>query len=532
VVLGFEDPEVSEIPRDSPTMNKFTRMLLLQYAASAKWDIQSFDVQTAFLRGSEQNGRMLAMEPPEEMRQRLKLRQDEVVRLLKGAYGRVDAPYLWFIELKKTLEDLGFKASPFDPCLFHLSDNTTQETQGLIGIHVDDGLCCGNHIFQEKLKQLESKFPFGSRKMHNFVFTGLKISQAHDYSITVDQAQYVRDIHAISLSKERRTQLDHVVTEDERQALRAVIGSLQYAAVNTRPDICSRLGWLQSQINKAKVSTLVEANRTLHEAKQFSDVALKIQPIPIKDLRFVAFSDASFASEKCPDSHQGMMIMSAHKCIGENQRSPVNPMVWHSKKIQKVAVSTLSAEAMALAGAVDMLSWVRLFWAWICDHRCNWRQADETLLRLPPAVSALSPELPDKQPMPEVATQMLQHISKSRSDFITTDCKSLFDLINRNAPPTCTEFRTQLQAKLIREHIQNGIQIRWVPSAAQVADALTKVMDNTMLRTCLKQGYYSLHDESEILKARSDARARIKWIQAQNPDSKEPSSHVEKPSRP
>ena len=179
-------------------------MLLLQYAASAKWDIQSFDVQTAFLRGSEQNGRMLAMEPPEEMRQRLKLRQDEVVRLLKGAYGRVDAPYLWFIELKKTLEDLGFKASPFDPCLFHLSDNTTQETQGLIGIHVDDGLCCGNHIFQEKLKQLESKFPFGSRKMHNFVFTGLKISQAHDYSITVDQAQYVRDIHAISLSKEER----------------------------------------------------------------------------------------------------------------------------------------------------------------------------------------------------------------------------------------------------------------------------------------------------------------------------------------
>ena len=105
------------------------------------------------------------------------------------------------------------------------------------------------------------------------------------------------------------------------------------------------------------MSTLVEANRTLHEAKQHSNVALRIQSIPVPDLRFVAFSDASFASEKCPDSHQGMMIMSAHKCIGENRRSPINPMVWHSKKIQKVAVSTLSAEAMALAGAVDMLSW-------------------------------------------------------------------------------------------------------------------------------------------------------------------------------
>ena len=92
----------------------------------------------------------------------------------------------------------------------------------------------------------------------------------------------------MSLSCDRRGQPDHVVTEKERQALRAVIGSLQYAAVNTRPDICSRLGWLQSQINKAKVSTLIEANRTLHEAKHFSE-ALKIQLIALPDLPFVAF---------------------------------------------------------------------------------------------------------------------------------------------------------------------------------------------------------------------------------------------------
>ena len=249
-----------------------------------------------------------------------------MVQLLKGAYGRVDAPYLWFVELKRSLEELGFQASPFDPCLFHLSDSNTHETHGLIGIHVDDGLCCGDAVFQAKLQQLEKKFPFGSRKMHKFVFTGLQITQGADYSITVDQSQYIRDINAIVISKDRRNHPDHVVTEEERQSLRAVIGSLQYAAVNTRPDICSRLGWLQSQINKAKVSTLVEGNRTLHEAKQFSSVAIRIQPIPIKYLRFVAFSDASFASEKCPDAHQGMMIMSAHKCIGENRRSPVNPI--------------------------------------------------------------------------------------------------------------------------------------------------------------------------------------------------------------
>eukprot|EP00435_Cladocopium_sp_Y103_P021815 s376_g5.t1 len=228
VVLGYEDPELENIPRDSPTMNKLTRMLILQYAASHHFDIRSFDVQTAFLGGSEQNQRVLGMEPPPEMRERLKLSQQEIVQLLKGAYGRVDAPFLWFTELKKSLEELGFHSSPFDPCLFTLHDEVTHETIGMIGVHVDDGLC--------------------------------------------------------------------------------------------------------------------------------------------------------------------MIIMAADQKIGENKRSPVSPIVWHSKKIQKVAVSTLSAEAMALAGAVDILSWVRLYWAWMCDHRCDWKHADETLLRLPPAFSALTPE--------------------------------------------------------------------------------------------------------------------------------------------
>ena len=517
VVLGFEDPMVDSIPRDSPTMSKLTRMLLLQYAASMKWDIQSFDVQTAFLRGREQNGRLLGMEPPEEMRQRLRLKQNEIVQLLKGAYGRVEAPYLWFKELKSSLEQLGFISSPFDPCLFTLSNPETGVTEGLIGIHVDDGLCCGSKIFQAKLAELESRFPFGSKKKHDFTFTGLHISQKSDWSIEIDQTQYVKDIAAISLTRERRAQADDAVSEAERQSLRAVIGSLQYAATNTRPDLCSRLSWLQSQINKAKVSTLIEANRTLHEAKQYSNVKIHIQNIPLENLRFVAFSDASFASEKCIDSHQGMVIMSADKCIGENRCSPVNPIAWHSRKIQRVAVSTLSAEAMALAGSVDMLSWIRLYWAWICDQKCDWRRADNTLLKLPPAFTALNPAEAELEPLPPKVHEMLSTLDSKSNSIITTDCKSLYDLISRTAPPSCSEFRTQLQAKLIKEHLQNGIVIRWVPSGAQVADSLAKVMDNTMLRAVLNQGHYSLHDEHEILKSRSDSRTRLKWLQSQNP---------------
>lgn len=520
VALGYEDPLVHEIPRDSPTMSKLSRMMILQYAASSHWNIESFDIKTAFLRGEENSDRILGLEPPAELREKMNLAPNEILKLLKGAYGRVDAPYLWYMELKKGLEALGFIVSPFDPCVFVLQNPKNGATEGLIGVHVDDGLCCGSEMFHSKLKCLEKKFPFGSRKSRNFTFTGLKIDQKEDDSIWVNQEQYVKDIQAISISRDRRADFDAVVTESERQSLRAVIGSLQYAATNSRPDLCSRLGVLQSQINRAKVSTLIEANKVLHEAKMFATTTLKIQPIPLDKLRFIAFSDASFASQKVPDSHQGMVIMSCHHQIGENRTSVVNPIVWHSKKIQKVAVSTLSAEAMSLAGAVDILSWVRLYWGRLSNVELNWKQADETLLKLPPAFAAIPPLEGDQSNAtpPDTVQKLLHQLPPSNSSLITTDCKSLYDLISRTAPPSCQEFRTQLQAKLIKEHLRSGIQIRWVPSGAQIADSLTKVMDNYMLRECLHLGKYCLHDETEMLKSRSDARTRLQWLRqnAQN----------------
>ena len=131
--------------------------------------------------------------------------------------------------------------------------------------------------------------PFGSERSREFTFTGLKVVQQKDQSIWVSQEQYVKDIHPITIPKERFQVPNDPETESERQSLRALVGSLQYAAANTRPDLCRKLGWLQSQINKCTLSTLLEANRILHEAKTFSNVTIKIRPIPLEHLRFVAF---------------------------------------------------------------------------------------------------------------------------------------------------------------------------------------------------------------------------------------------------
>ena len=80
----------------------------------------------------------------------------------------------------------------------------------------------------------------------------------------MNQSAYVRKIPSITMDVNGKIQLESPVNESERLALRGLVGSLQYAAINTRPDLSSKLSILQSTINHAKVENLMEANRLLH----------------------------------------------------------------------------------------------------------------------------------------------------------------------------------------------------------------------------------------------------------------------------
>jgi hypothetical protein len=63
--------------------------------------------------------------------------------------------------------------------------------------------------------------------------------------------------------------------------------------------------------------------------------------------------------------------------------------------------------------------------------------------------------------------------------------------------------------------LDEGVSLRWVHSGAQLADALTKVMENAFLRETLKIGQYRLHDELEVLKNRASSRNRLKWLKGE-----------------
>ena len=495
VILGYLDPKIDEVPRDSPTLGRHSKMLLLQLIASKGWLLRSFDIKAAFLQGKNQKGRILAIEPVPEIIKMMGLSPQEICKLEKGAYGLVDAPFMWFQAILEELLGLGFQQSPFDPCLFILRDLKSGQPDGILGLHVDDGLCAGNERFLKVLDQLEKKYPFGSKRVSQFTFTGIDMSQTTNGNIHLSQSKHVTAIDPIKISLDRRKQLEEKITEEERQQLRALIGSLQYASVHTRPDLSSRLSYLQSSINSATVETLIKANHTLHEAKKHHDVTIKIQSIPIPDVRFLAFSDASFASKGNPNSQTGTLIMATHEDIGHNTTCPVSPISWGSKKIQRVVTSTLAAETTSLGTVLDQLSWIRLCWAWMLDPKVPWKNPKQAFKDLPETYTT--------------ATLKAQQLPES---FAATDCKSLFDLITKTATPSCAEFRTQLTARAIKDLIAEGVSLRWVHSGAQLADALTKIMETNFLRETLKWGHYKLHDELEVLKNRATARNRLRWL--------------------
>lgn len=225
----------------------------------------------------------------------------------------------------------------------------------------------------------------------------------------------------------------------------------------------------------------------MDDAKRFSDTCIRIQSLPIHKVRFLFFSDAAFATREKAHSQKGCLILATTDDIEQTRAAPVSPLVWFSKKINRVVSSTLASETFALSGALDLLSWTRVHWAWLLDPAVEWKTPEITLRRLP-------------------------------LSFAVVDCKSLFDLLQKTSIPQCTEHRTTLEALVIKERLQEGVLVKWVHSAAQMADSLTKDMDTTVLRSFLRQGQCVLHDIDEILKQRADKKIRQKWYEYSSAD--------------
>ena len=200
--------------------------------------------------------KLALIHPPPEIRDALEIKPGEQCFLENGVYGRLDAPFLWFQNLKETLEEPGFVQCPFDACTFSLVTPTRHgklKIHGGLGIHVDDSIRGGDIFFSQTVQKLRERYSFGSYDDEEFSFTGIRFRQWDDGNMEMDQAPYIEKIPPINIPRARRLERKASLTADEVHELRRLNGSLQYAGVHPRPDTAAEVRCLQSVVNKREV---------------------------------------------------------------------------------------------------------------------------------------------------------------------------------------------------------------------------------------------------------------------------------------
>lgn len=101
--------------------------------------------------------------------------------------------------------------------------------------------------------------------------------------------------------------------------------------MHTRPDLCAKVGEIQSCVPRATVSDLIGAKKVLHEAK-VNKVSLMTVPIAPSQVTFCAFSDAAFLSGEEKFAHQGGLIFATTPELLNNRKTVIAPIAWISKK--------------------------------------------------------------------------------------------------------------------------------------------------------------------------------------------------------
>ena len=353
VAKGFKQiPGVVFAEIASPVVRLPTVRTLLALVAAKGWKLRHLDTDTAFLHGKLKEN--IYMECPEGVDLRGK-----VLKLNKCLYGLKQAPLVWHETLKTKFEKEGFSISFSDPSMLILVHS---KTKAYAAIYVDDQILTGpdeslnNHIKSLILAEFpgkdlgEAQFFVGIRIQRNFELKTLKLSQArHIEALLIafgqKNANPVKTLMDFSLDLTS----DGSSLYQYPQNYMSLVGSLNYIAMCTRPDIAFATGFLCRYMSKPTQNHYNTAIRVLRYLKGTIDFGLVYgNTVSGHDgLKMFAYSDANFAEKEDSISTYGYTFIINGAAVN-----------WSSRKQETVAKSTAEAEFVAASKTTDEALWM------------------------------------------------------------------------------------------------------------------------------------------------------------------------------
>ena len=331
---------------------------VLAIGAQHNYEIHQMDVKSAFLNGELDEE--IFMKQPEGYID--KNQPEKVCRLNSSLYGLKQSARCWNLVIDSYLKSKNFVQNSADPCIYYKSEVVDgKEIVVLIAVYVDDSILCSNQlsVLNAEKKDLSERFEMDDRGEIHYIL-GMSIRRDRDNCLlTIDQRCYLQNVlirFGMENCKPMSTPVDPdskfvSLSKDEEPVdvslYQAVIGSLNYAAICTRPDLSTAVGILSKFMQNPSNEHWVGVKRVLRYVQGTLNYGLVYQQST--EFQLEAYSDSDWAG--CVETRKST---SGHVCrLGNNTIS------WRSKKQPIVALSSTEAEYIALCAATQEVVWMR-----------------------------------------------------------------------------------------------------------------------------------------------------------------------------
>ena len=281
VALGNLDP-YSWTKDDcfAPVMSQLELRLLVSKCVSDRRNLKNMDVKQAFCQSNLPDNENYIMRPPPGCPLTPK---NTYMLLRKTLYGLKRSPRHWYDKAKSILEDIGLTQCPHSPCLF-FGKIIPGKPPIYIGLYVNDIAYCSlsdeaeRYFESEMVKRVTAVDIMGTiTHFLGIKFTWINHPEGHvtcklSQEAFVDNLVQLAELESLALSSPTTPyrsglpvdSIGHPPPSDpvEQQILetkyRSIVGSLNWLAHSTRPDIStitSLLAQHQSKVSKSHLTS-------------------------------------------------------------------------------------------------------------------------------------------------------------------------------------------------------------------------------------------------------------------------------------
>ncbi|MBW0526618.1 hypothetical protein O181_066333 [Austropuccinia psidii MF-1] len=326
----------------APTPTFASLRSLFAIASANGWEVQTFDVTTAYLHSSI--AEYIFVRPPPG----LSVLSGTVLKLRKALYGLKQAGRCWWRHLRAILERLGFQANDEDQSTYTYNKG---EERAMLWMHVDDGvITASSKALMIRLRNVLSHEPKlkWDTGIHSVV--GINVRRIGN-RFELSQPALIRKLCNLSPSNITAEQPLPIINLSSEKAAKidkeylSRIGMLLYIAQATRPDIMFSVNFLARFSMNTTLKHWAALDHLIAYMRGSMDKALVIQSNG-QDKTLEVYIDANWGGEGSRSQHGFIVFL-----LGA-------PVAWNSKRQSCVASSTCQAEYMAMSFVAKAGTWI------------------------------------------------------------------------------------------------------------------------------------------------------------------------------